>query len=131
VRFMMMMYPQIEESDWEPPAEAIKAMVDYNHELNDAGVLLSLDGLHPPGAGAYVTFSNDGTANVTDGPFSEAKELVGGYWMIDVRSKEEAVEWARRCPGRGCVIEVRRVQEREDFPPELRSVVDERPLDLK
>jgi hypothetical protein len=128
VRFMMMIYPQIEEADWGPRAEDVQAMMKYNGELSDAGVLLALDGLHPGSDGAQVTFSADGQASVTDGPFAEAKELIGGYWMIDVRSKEEALEWARRIPGRDCVVELRRVQEREDFPPELQALIEEQPL---
>lgn len=128
MRFMMLMYPQIDEADWGPEPEAVKTMMDYNRELSDAGVLVALDGLHPPGTGTRVAFSADGKPNVTDGPFAEAKEMVGGYWMIDVRSKDEAVEWARRCPGRDCVVEVRRVQEREDFPAEVQTLIDEQPL---
>jgi hypothetical protein len=128
VRFMMLMYPQIEEADWGPTAEDIEPMMDYNRELSDAGVLLALDGLHPGASGARVTFSADGDASVTDGPFAEAKELIGGYWMIDVRSRDEAIEWARRVPGRGCVVEVRQVQEREDFPADVQALMDEEPL---
>ena len=128
MRFMMLMYPQIDEADWDPKPEDFKSMMDYNRELGDAGVLIALDGLQSGGAGAHVTFSADGEANVTDGPFAEAKEVVGGYWMSDVRSKDEAVEWARRCPGRGCVVEVRRVHEREDFPAEVQALIDEQPL---
>jgi hypothetical protein len=129
MRFMMFMYPEIEESDWlggesedAVTAELVAAMSRYNDELRRAGMLLSLDGLHPPGSdGATVSFDAEGGATVTDGPFSEAKEVVGGYWLIQARSREEAVEWARRCPGQSCRIEVRRVQEMEDFPPEIRE----------
>jgi hypothetical protein len=122
VRFMMLMIPQIEDTPeaWMPSAEAVAEMMDYNRSLSDAGVLLALDGLHPSEKGARVTFS-DGNVSVTDGPFTEAKELIGGYWMIQVRSKEEAIEWAKRCPGRGCVIELRQVQELEDFPPDVQA----------
>jgi hypothetical protein len=128
MRFMMMIYPNIEEADWGPKAEDIEAMMGYNRELSDAGVLLALDGLHPGSSGARVTFSADGEASVTDGPFAEAKELIGGYWMIDVRSRDEAIEWARRIPGRDCAVEVRRVQEREDFPADVQALIDEEPL---
>lgn len=120
MRFMMFMYPGISEDEWEPSAEDVAAMSRYNEELRKAGMLLSLDGLHPPGEGARVSFS-DGEVSVTDGPFAEAKEVVGGYWLIQARSKEEAVEWASRCPGENCTIEVRRVFEMEDFPQDVQE----------
>jgi hypothetical protein len=120
MRFMMFMYPGISEEEWNPSAEDVAAMGRYNEELRKAGLLLSLDGLHPPAEGARVSFS-DGTASVTDGPFAEAKEVVGGYWLIQARSKEEAVEWAKRCPGENCTIEVRRVFEVEDFPQDVQE----------
>ena len=104
-----------------PAAEAVAAMMKYNNELKKAGVLLALDGLHPPSMGARVTFA-DGKPKVTDGPFAEAKEVVGGYWMIQVKSKEEAIEWAKRAPmGENEIIEVRQVQEMEDFPADVRA----------
>jgi hypothetical protein len=132
MRFMMFMYPEIEEREWlgeEPESavsvELVEAMSRYNDELRRAGMLLSLDGLHPPGSdGATVVFDADGAAAVTDGPFTETKEVVGGYWLIQARSKEEAVEWARRCPCESCRIEVRRVQEMEDFSPEIREAAE-------
>jgi hypothetical protein len=120
MRFMMFMYPEITEEDWNPSAEDVAAMGRYNEELRKAGMLLALDGLHPPGEGARVHFGGE-EATVTDGPFAEAKEVVGGYWLIQARSKEEAVEWASRCPGRDCTIEVRRVFEFEDFPQDVRE----------
>jgi hypothetical protein len=125
---MMLIYPQIAEEDWGPRAEDVEAMMEYNRELSDAGVLLALDGLHSAAEGARVTFSADGQTSVIDGPFAEAKELIGGYWMIDVRSKDEALEWVRRIPGRDCVVELRRVQEREDFPADVQKLIDEQPL---
>src|ERR1700749_1461343 len=121
MRFMMLMYPQIEESEWSPDAEAMAAMSRYNEELKRAGLLLSLAGLRSPAAGASVEFDAGGTATVTDGPFAEAKEVVGGFWVIEARSVDEAVEWARRCPGRDCRVEVRRVQEMEEFPPDVQE----------
>jgi hypothetical protein len=129
MRFMMFMYPQIEEKDWlgeesesGPAVELVEAMSRYNEELRRAGMLLSLDGLHPPGNdGASVVFDAEGSASVTDGPYTEAKEVVGGYWLIQARSPEEAVEWAKRCPCENCRIEVRRVQEMEDFSPEIQE----------
>ena len=121
MRFMMFMHPGISEDDWMPSAEGVAAMSRYNEELSQAGVLLALDGLHPPSEGARVTFP-DGKATVTDGPFSEAKEVIGGYWLIQVKSKEEAIEWASRIPAGGDVmVEVRRVFEMSDFPAELRA----------
>jgi len=120
MRFMMFMYPEITEEEWQPDAEAFAAMGRYNEELRKAGMLLSLDGLHPPAEGGVVTFRG-GDASITDGPFAEAKEVVGGYWLIQARSLEEALEWASRCPGENCRIEVRRVFELEDFPEELRE----------
>jgi hypothetical protein len=124
MRFMMFMYPEIEEKDWEPTAEAVAAMGRYNEELRRAGMLLSLDGLRPPGDGGTVRFSATGAATVTDGPFAEAKEVVGGYWLIQARSKEEALEWASRCPAQSCAIEVRRVAEMEDFPEEVQEAYE-------
>jgi hypothetical protein len=124
MRFMMFMYPEIEEKDWEPTPEGVAAMGRYNEELRKAGLLLSLDGLRPPSDGGTVRFSLDGETTVTDGPFSEAKEVVGGYWLIQVRSKEEALEWASRCPARGCAIEVRRVAEMEDFSQEVQDAYE-------
>src|SRR3954453_21879192 len=115
MRFMMFMYPGIEERDWNPTAEDVAEMSRYNEELRKAGMLLSLDGLRPPSDGGVVSFQ-DGEATITDGPFGEAKEVVGGYWLIQARSKEEAVEWASRCPGENCKIEGRRVFGIEGFP---------------
>jgi hypothetical protein len=122
MRFMMIMYPgPMDEEDWAPSADDVAAMSKYNEELGKAGVLLSLDGLQPPGEGARVRFQG-GKATVTDGPFSEAKEVVGGYWLIQAKSKEEAVEWASRCPAREAdFIEVRRVYEMSDFPEDVRE----------
>ncbi len=124
MRFMMFMYPGIEESDWTPSAEAVAAMSRYNEELTKAGVLLALDGLHPTSEGARVAFPG-GKATVTDGPFTEAKEVVGGYWLIQVKSKEEAVEWASRIPAGGdAMVEVRRVFEMSDFPDDVREAAE-------
>ena len=94
----------------------------FNEALTQAGVLLALDGLHPSSKGARIT-SAGGKKTVTDGPFTEAKELVGGYWVIDVKSKDEAVEWATRCPlGDGDILEVRQVAELSDFPEDVQAV---------
>jgi hypothetical protein len=122
MRFMMLMIPKGYEkagADVRPDAESVRAMTRYNEELKRAGVLLSLDGLHLAEKGARVRFTG-GRAQVTDGPFAEAKELVGGYWTIEAASKVEAVEWASRCPAAdGEVIEVRQVFELDDFPPNV------------
>jgi hypothetical protein len=93
----------------------------YNEELTKAGVLLALDGLQPSSKGARVRFAG-GKPRVSDGPFTEAKEVIGGYWMIQVKSKEEAIEWATRCPASDNeVIEVRQVQEMSEFPPDVQE----------
>jgi hypothetical protein len=124
MRFMMLMIPKGYEKaapGTVPDAKAVAAMMKYNESLQKAGVLLALDGLHPPSMGARVSFSG-GKAKVTDGPFVEAKEVVGGYWMIQVRSKEEAIQWASRCPAtENEVIEIRQVQEISDFPADVRE----------
>ena len=105
-------------------AKAVEAMMKYNTALHKAGVLLALDGLHPPSMGARVSFTG-GKPKVTDGPFTEAKEVLGGYWMIDVRSREEAIEWAKRCPAsENEIVEVRQVQEMSDFPADVQKVLD-------
>jgi hypothetical protein len=124
MRFMMLMIPKGCEKaapGTMPDAKAVAAMMKYNESLQKAGVLLALDGLHPPSMGARVSFAG-GKPTVTDGPFTEAKEILGGYWMIQVKSKEEAMEWAKRCPAsENEVIEIRQVQEFEDFAPEVQK----------
>jgi len=121
---MMLMIPRGCESakpGAAPSAEAVAAMMKYNESLKKAGVLLSLDGLHPPSMGARVSFP-EGKPVVTDGPFAEVKEVLGGYWMIQVRSREEAIEWAKRCPaGPNEIIEIRQVQELADFPADVQK----------
>src|ERR1700692_3840286 len=124
MRFMMLMIPKGYESarpGTMPDAEKVAAMMKYNEALQKAGVLLALDGLQPPSMGARVSFAG-GKPRVTDGPFAEAKEVVGGYWMIQVKSKEEAVEWASRCPASDNeAIELRQVQEMSDFPADVQE----------
>ena len=124
MRFMMLMIPKGYEKavpGTMPDAKAVAAMMKYNEELQKAGVLLGLDGLHPVSMGARVSFAG-GKPKVTDGPFIETKEVLGGYWMIQVRSKEEAVEWAKRCPASNNeVIEIRQVQEFSDFPEDVKK----------
>src|SRR5258705_4435736 len=130
MRFMMLVIPKgydRAKAGAMPDAEIVAAMTKYNESLQKAGVLLSLDGLHPPSMGARVSFSG-GKAKVTDGPFAEAKEVLGGYWMIQVKSKEEAIEWAKRCPmPDGDIVEVRQVQEFDDFPPEVQKAAGRQP----
>jgi hypothetical protein len=124
MRFMMLMIPKGYENAQPgtmPDAKAVSAMMKYNETLQKAGVLLALDGLHPPSEGVRVSFSG-GKPKVIDGPFTEAKEVIGGYWMIQVKSKEEAIEWASRCPASGNeVIEVRQVQEFSEFPEDVQK----------
>ena len=123
MRFMMFMIPAVYQgggapADHRPDPEAIAEMGKYNEELQKAGALLSLDGLHPPVTGARVSFAS-GKPVVTDGPFAETKEVIGGYWIIQVKSREEAIAWARRVPAaKGDVIEIRRIFELEDFGPQ-------------
>jgi hypothetical protein len=121
---MMLMIPKGYESAAPgamPDAKAVEAMMKYNEALKNAGVLVTLDGLHPPSMGARVSFPG-GKPKVTDGPFAEAKEVLGGYWMIKVDSREEAIAWATRCPAsENEIVEVRQVQEFEDFPPDVQQ----------
>jgi hypothetical protein len=124
MRFMLLMIPQGYEAaapGTMPPVEAVEKMMKFNEALKDAGVLVTLDGLHPPSMGARVSFTS-GKPLVTDGPFIETKEVIGGYWMVDVASKAEAIAWAARCPASDNeVIEIRQVQEMGDFPAEIQE----------
>jgi hypothetical protein len=127
MRFMMLMIPKGYETaapgTMPDDAKRISSMMKYNESLQKAGVLLALDGLHPPSMGARVSFAG-GKPKVTDGPFAEAKEVLGGYWVIQVKSREEAIEWAKRCPASDNeVIEVRQVQEVSDFPDSVQELV--------
>ena len=135
MRFMMLMIPgvyqgegqeweKIAKADFTPPAEAVERMMRYNEELAKAGALISLDGLHPPTTAARVSFAG-GKPTVTDGPFTESKEVLGGYWIIKVKSREEAIEWAKRVPAdKGDVIEIRQVFEVEDWPEDARKAAE-------
>ena len=124
MRFMMLVIPkgyEVAKPGTLPDPKLVEKMMKYNESLQKAGVLLALDGLHPPSMGARVSFPG-GKAKISDGPFAEAKEVVGGYWMIQVKSKAEALEWASRAPmGENEIIEVRQVQEFGDFPPETQK----------
>lgn len=125
MRFMMLMLPKGYESaapGTMPETEAVAAMMKYNESLHAAGVLVSCEGLHPPSVGARVSFRT-GKPLVTDGPFAEAKEVLGGFWIINVKSRDEAIAWAARCPGGpNETIEVRQIQEMEDFPADVQKV---------
>lgn len=130
MRFMIFMIPEVYQPGAAetpvartgvPDAEAVAAMSRFNEELQKAGALVDLNGLQPLSAGARVSFK-DGKPLVTDGPFTETKEVVGGYWIIDVASKAEAVAWASRCPaGPGDVLEVRRIMGLSDFPEDVQQ----------
>jgi hypothetical protein len=127
MRFMLLMYPGAKaETGALPDPKAIAKMMKYNEELQKAGVLLALDGLHGTAKGARVRFAG-GKPVVSDGPFTEAKELVGGYWLIQVKSKEEAIEWVKRCPCDDEMVEIRQVFEAADFtniPADLAGAAD-------
>ena len=124
MRFMMLMIPKGYEAarpGTVPDAAHVAEMMKYNEALKKAGVLLALDGLHPPASGARVSFKS-GKPTVTDGPFAESKEVLGGYWMIQVKSRQEALDWASRCPALDNeVIEDRQVFEMSDFPPDVQQ----------
>ena len=119
MRYMILVIPKGYESagpDAIPEVEALKKMQAFNKELLDAGVLRGLDGLEPPSVGARVTFDT-GKPVVKDGPFAEAKEVVGGYWLIEVGSREEAIGWAKRAPmSYNETLEVRKVHDYNDWP---------------
>ncbi|HEY6425150.1 MAG TPA: YciI family protein [Pseudonocardiaceae bacterium] len=126
MRFMVIVKAdQDSEAGVMPSEELLTEMGKYNEELAKAGVMLAGEGLHPSSKGARVKFSG-GKRTVTDGPFTEAKELIAGFWLIQVKSKEEAIEWVKRAPfDGGAEIEIRQVFEAEDFgaefTPELRE----------
>jgi hypothetical protein len=122
---MVLMYPSEKaETGAMPDAKLVEAMTKFNEDLAKAGVLLSLDGLHPTSKGARITFT-DGKPVVTDGPFTESREIIGGYWMIQVKSKEEAVEWCKRIPARDArKVELRQVFEMADFPADVQKAAD-------
>ena len=127
MRFMMLVIPKGYESATPgtmPDPKRVEQMMKYNESLQKAGVLLALDGLHPLSMGARVSFDG-GTPKVTDGPFAEAKEVLGGYWMIQVKSKDEALEWAKRAPmSENEIIELRQVQDFADYPPDVQKAAE-------
>src|ERR1700690_1259456 len=130
MRFMMIHYPKVYETakpGWVPNFKEMEKMGKYNEELGKAGVLLALDGLTPPATmSARVTFKN-GKSKVTDGPFPETKEGVCAYWIIQVKSREEALEWASRIPGKDNeMVEVRRMFDMTDFDAETQEYIQEK-----
>lgn len=129
MRFMMLMIPKGYENaapgTMPEDMAALEAMMAYNRSLAEAGVLRAGEGLHPPSMGARVSFKG-GKPLVTDGPFAEAKEVLGGFWIIEVGSRAEAIEWATRCPGgENELIEVRQIQDAEDWPEEMQPQLKE------
>jgi hypothetical protein len=124
MRFMILVKANKQsEAGAMPDEKILGAMAKYNEELTKAGVLLDLAGLQPSSKGVRIKFSG-GKRTVVDGPFTETKELVAGYWLIQVKSREEAIEWAKRAPfdqqsqtGGDAEIEIRPLFELEDFPP--------------
>ena len=124
MRFMMLMIPKGYEKaapGTAPSAKDVEIMMKYNEELRRAGALISLEGLHPPSMGARVKFSR-GKATVNKGPFAGVNEVLGGFWIIKANSLDEAIEWAKRCPVTDDTIEIRQIQEMEDFPEDVRAV---------
>jgi hypothetical protein len=134
MRFMIFMIPGVYQPqngkkvdpNFTPSVEMMEKMTRFNDDLKKAGALISLEGLQPLTTGARVVFAG-GKASVTDGPYVEAKEVVGGYWMIQVKSKQEAIDWMKRCPAQdGDVIEIRQVAELSDFPAEVQAAAQGR-----
>ena len=132
MRFMMLMIPGVYQgkqgqkagSDFVPSADDVERMMKYNEALAKAGALISLDGLHSPATGARVSFGG-GRSKVVDGPFTESKEVLGGYWIIKAKSRDEAIDWARRVPAdEGDVVEVRQIFDMEDFPADVQKAAD-------
>jgi hypothetical protein len=128
MRFMVMVHANSDsEAGVLPSQELLTEMTRYNEELVKAGVMLAGEGLQPSSTGARVKFSGS-KRTVVDGPFAETKELIAGFWILQVKSKEEAIEWVKRCPnptGEDSVIEIRQIFEPSDFgealTPELRE----------
>jgi hypothetical protein len=122
MRFMMFIKIDPDYEAEEPAVEDVDAMARYNEELLKAGAMLAGDGLHPPSLGARVEFGPGGAPSVVDGPYAEAKEVIGGYWIIEVKSRDEAIEWATRVPAQeGSAIELRQMFEMSDFSPEVQE----------
>jgi hypothetical protein len=125
MKFMILVKAdQDSEAGIMPSEQLLTDMGNYNEELVKAGIMLAGEGLHPTSKGTRIKFSG-GKTSVTDGPFTETKELVAGFWLWQVKSREEAIEWARRCPFKDGELEIRQVFEMDDFgdefTPELRA----------
>ena len=130
MRFLVFMIPEVyqpkngkaTDPQFTPDAEMMAKMGKFNEELEKAGALLSLDGLQPLTTGARLAFSA-GKASVTDGPLVDAREVVGGYWMLQAESKQQVIDWMKPCPAQdGDVLEIRQVFEMSDFPAEVPAV---------
>lgn len=127
MRFMILVPANNEsEAGVLPDEKMLAEMGKFNEEMVKAGVMLAGEGLHPTSKGARITFSKGRKTTVVDGPFTESKELIAGFWLIDVRSKDDAIEWMRRAPfGEGVTLEIRQVFETDEFAavmtPELRQ----------
>jgi len=131
MRFMVIVKASPEsEKGQMPDTQELTDMLKYNEELVKAGVMLAGEGLHPSSKGARVTF-NGSKRTVTDGPFAEAKELVAGFWILQVKSKAEALEWAKRIPFREGEVEVRQVHESEDFGDAITPELKEKEASLR
>ena len=129
MRFMVIVKASEDTEKGVLPTEAeLAEMGAYNEELVKAGVMLAGEGLHPSSKGARVRFDKDGNGSVIDGPFAETKELVAGFWILEVSSREEVLEWVKKAPFRDSEVEVRQVFAAEDFgdamTPELREQED-------
>jgi hypothetical protein len=132
MRFLVFMIPSVYQPqksgkktnpNFTPDAEMMAKMNRFNEELKKAGALLSLDGLQPLTTGAHLAFAG-GKASVTDGPSIKAKEVVGGYWLLLAQSKQQVVDWMKRCPAQdGDVIEIRQVFEMSDFPEDVQAAM--------
>ena len=122
MRYMMSLPAPVDvQETFQPSLELVTAMRKYSDDMRKAGVLLLAEGLHPSCKATRIRISN-GKRVFTDGPFAEAKELIAGFWLIQVKSREEALQWASRCPlAEGGVVEIRPIFENSDSPPELRN----------
>jgi len=116
MRFMMIVHGNADsEAGVMPPVEDLESMTKYNEELVKAGILLSAEGLHPTSNGFKVAYDGASKRTVVDGPFSEAKEVIAGFWIIETKTREEAVEWAKRVPFQEGELEVRQIFSSEEF----------------
>ena len=129
MRFLVFMIPEVyqpkngknTDPDFTPDAEMMAKMGRFNDELTKAGALLSVDGLQPLTTGARLAFSG-GQASVTDGPFIQTKEVIGGYWILQAKSKQQVIDWMQRCPAQADdVIEIRQIAEMSDFPADVQA----------